>query len=139
MNLKVHETSLVLATGAMFLVPRGKFPLNDGCHHVTDFLFSGNTYFIENISQRNAKLFFTQARKIAPSEDEVEGLGAGAPHRLSSGAAVNAAVDVDTTTNARRSAGPRSSTAAPTTQMDGFGGRAMSKVPTTKRALSTKV
>ncbi|KAF5323949.1 hypothetical protein D9611_008281 [Ephemerocybe angulata] len=51
-NLKVHETSMVLSTGGMFMVPRG------------------NTYFIENISQRDARLFFTQARKTMNDEDE---------------------------------------------------------------------
>ncbi|KAJ2930701.1 hypothetical protein H1R20_g6395, partial [Candolleomyces eurysporus] len=51
-NLKVHDTSLVLSSGGMFMVPRG------------------NTYFIENISQRDAKLFFTQARKTLNDEDE---------------------------------------------------------------------
>ena len=30
----------------------------------------GNTYFIENISNRDAKLFFTQARKTLPDETE---------------------------------------------------------------------
>ncbi|KAF7986575.1 hypothetical protein HWV62_26330 [Athelia sp. TMB] len=51
-NLKVHETNMVLATGAMFIIPRG------------------NTYFIENIGERDAKLFFTQARKVAPETDD---------------------------------------------------------------------
>ncbi|KAF5313505.1 hypothetical protein D9611_008548 [Ephemerocybe angulata] len=51
-NLKVHETSMVVSTGGMFMVPRG------------------NTYFIENISQRDARLFFTQARKTMNDEDE---------------------------------------------------------------------
>ena len=31
---------------------------------------TGNTYFIENISQRNARLFFTQARKTINNEEE---------------------------------------------------------------------
>ena len=31
---------------------------------------AGNTYFIENIADRDAKLFFTQARKVAAGEDE---------------------------------------------------------------------
>ncbi|KAG5639050.1 hypothetical protein DXG03_003849 [Asterophora parasitica] len=63
-NLKVHETSLVLATGAMFLVPRG------------------NVYFIENISERDAKLFFAQARQHA---DPRQGAGSHiAPPRRSS-------------------------------------------------------
>jgi len=63
-NLKVHETNMVLATGAMFLIPRG------------------NTYYIENIGERDAKLFFTQARKVAPEETDDEGTTAG-PRRSS--------------------------------------------------------
>ncbi|PPQ76613.1 hypothetical protein CVT26_012739 [Gymnopilus dilepis] len=51
-NFKIHETSMVLCTGSMFMVPRG------------------NTYLIENICDRNAKLFFTQARKVVMSEEE---------------------------------------------------------------------
>ncbi|KAJ7770942.1 Mif2/CENP-C like-domain-containing protein [Mycena maculata] len=53
-NVVVCETSLVLATGAMFMVPRG------------------NSYFIENIAERDAKLFFTQARKISDDEESAE-------------------------------------------------------------------
>jgi len=45
-NRKVHDTTLVLASGAMFLVPRG----------------------IKNIGDSDAKLFFIQARKV-PSEE----------------------------------------------------------------------
>ncbi|KAJ6519365.1 Mif2/CENP-C like-domain-containing protein [Mycena sanguinolenta] len=52
-NVVVSDTNIVLATGGMFMVPRG------------------NSYFIENIADRDAKLFFTQARKIR--EDEGEG------------------------------------------------------------------
>ncbi|CAA7271041.1 unnamed protein product [Cyclocybe aegerita] len=52
-NLKIHETSMILATGGMFMVPRG------------------NTYFIENICQRDAKLFFTQARKVEMNAEEL--------------------------------------------------------------------
>ncbi|KAI0345117.1 hypothetical protein BDW22DRAFT_1353994 [Trametopsis cervina] len=44
-TFKVHRTSFVLATGGMFLVPRG------------------NMYYIQNISDRDAKLFFAQARE----------------------------------------------------------------------------
>ncbi|KAF4615347.1 hypothetical protein D9613_002538 [Agrocybe pediades] len=51
-NLKIHETSMVLCTGGMFLVPRG------------------NNYLIENICNRDAKLFFTQARKVSMSPEE---------------------------------------------------------------------
>ncbi|TCD64256.1 hypothetical protein EIP91_004325 [Steccherinum ochraceum] len=49
-NFKVHRTSFVLTTGAMFLVPRG------------------NMYYIQNISDREAKLFFAQARKMPEYE-----------------------------------------------------------------------
>ncbi|KAF8176019.1 Mif2/CENP-C like-domain-containing protein [Pholiota molesta] len=51
-NFKIHETSMILATGGMFMVPRG------------------NTYLIENISNRDAKLFFTQARKVEMNDAE---------------------------------------------------------------------
>ncbi|THH23100.1 hypothetical protein EUX98_g8078 [Antrodiella citrinella] len=50
-NFKVHRTSFVITTGGMFLVPRG------------------NMYFIQNISDREAKLFFAQARKMPESEE----------------------------------------------------------------------
>ncbi|KAG9318735.1 Mif2/CENP-C like-domain-containing protein [Chiua virens] len=42
----IHETSFIITTGGMFLVPRG------------------NTYYIQNIAERDAKLFFTQARML---------------------------------------------------------------------------
>ncbi|KAF8912208.1 Mif2/CENP-C like-domain-containing protein [Gymnopilus junonius] len=51
-NFKIHETSMVLCTGGMFMVPRG------------------NTYLIENICDRNARLFFTQARKVVMDDAE---------------------------------------------------------------------
>ena len=44
----------------MFLVPRG------------------NTYYLENISQRPAKLFFAQARKVV-EEDAHDAIRVGAP------------------------------------------------------------
>ena len=50
-NLRVHRTSLVLASGAMFLVPRG------------------NNYYMENISQRPTKMFFAQARRVLREEE----------------------------------------------------------------------
>ncbi|KAF7309889.1 CENP-C-C domain-containing protein [Mycena indigotica] len=49
-NLKICDTSLIIAAGGMFMIPRG------------------NTYFIENIAERDAKLFFTQARKTRDGE-----------------------------------------------------------------------
>ncbi|KAH9952029.1 Mif2/CENP-C like-domain-containing protein [Amylocystis lapponica] len=51
-NFKVHRDSFVLTTGSMFLVPRG------------------NMYYIQNISDRDAKLFFAQARKVSIEEEE---------------------------------------------------------------------
>lgn len=47
---KVHRTSFVLATGGSFMVPRG------------------NQYYIKNISSRDVKLFFAQARKVPANE-----------------------------------------------------------------------
>ncbi|KAF7306529.1 CENP-C-C domain-containing protein [Mycena indigotica] len=56
-NVTVGTQSLILAQGGMFMVPRG------------------NTYLIENISDREATLFFTQARKVADAVDDFEGEG----------------------------------------------------------------
>jgi len=42
---------------------------------LTPHKHTGNTYFIENIGDRNAKLFFTQARKVALEEEEEMALG----------------------------------------------------------------
>ncbi|KAF9462682.1 Mif2/CENP-C like-domain-containing protein [Collybia nuda] len=112
-NLKVHNTSLVLATGAMFLVPRG------------------NTYFIENIADRDAKIFFTQARKMAPTEEELEGMMI--PGNIHRDPSRRPSAD------ARKSIQGRSSSAAATTQVDGATTRPMSKPPANKRAASTKV
>ncbi|TBU35568.1 Mif2/CENP-C like-domain-containing protein [Dichomitus squalens] len=42
----VHQTNFILATGGMFMVPRG------------------NVYYIQNICDREARLFFAQARKM---------------------------------------------------------------------------
>ncbi|KAJ7264854.1 Mif2/CENP-C like-domain-containing protein [Mycena haematopus] len=68
-NLKVYETSLIIASGGMFMIPRG------------------NTYFIENIADRDAKLFFTQARKMR--EDEIDDEGADEGHASSGQRAVS--------------------------------------------------
>lgn len=49
----------------------------------------GNTYFIENIAERDAKLFFTQARKVPLTDDEEEPGGDAirrTPRRSSEGA-----------------------------------------------------
>jgi centromere protein C len=50
-TFKVHESSYILCTGGMILVPRG------------------NTYYIENIADRDAKLFFAQARRVSADEE----------------------------------------------------------------------
>ncbi|KAK7051277.1 mitotic fidelity of chromosome transmission-related protein [Paramarasmius palmivorus] len=53
-NVKINEeNSMILCQGAMFMVPRG------------------NQYFIENISDRPARLFFTQARMVTADRDTV--------------------------------------------------------------------
>ncbi|KAL1944764.1 hypothetical protein VTO73DRAFT_3194 [Trametes versicolor] len=53
----VHQNNFILATGGMFMVPRG------------------NVYYITNICERDAKIFFAQARKMPedikdPADDE---------------------------------------------------------------------
>ena len=50
-TFKVHNSSYILCTGGMILVPRG------------------NTYYIENVSERDAKLFFAQARRVSAEEE----------------------------------------------------------------------
>ncbi|KAJ3747254.1 Mif2/CENP-C like-domain-containing protein [Lentinula detonsa] len=67
-NLKIHETSSILCTGAHFMVPRG------------------NTYFIENIGDREAKLFFSQARQDPTTEDLVSPRKSSALSRIRSAA-----------------------------------------------------
>lgn len=59
-NVVVYQTNVIIATGGMFMVPRG------------------NSYFIENIAERDAKLFFTQARKMREGEEDD-----GSPRRVS--------------------------------------------------------
>ncbi|KAH9900941.1 Mif2/CENP-C like-domain-containing protein [Cubamyces lactineus] len=51
----VHKTNFVLSTGGMFMVPRG------------------NVYNIQNICDRDAKLFFAQARKMPEALADAEG------------------------------------------------------------------
>jgi centromere protein C len=51
-TFKVHESSYILCTGGMIIVPRG------------------NTYYIENIAERDARLFFAQARRVAADEEQ---------------------------------------------------------------------
>jgi len=49
-RVRIHESDYVFAAGGMFMVPRG------------------NVYHVQNIGQRDSKLFFTQARMI-PAEE----------------------------------------------------------------------
>ncbi|KAF6763600.1 Mif2/CENP-C like-domain-containing protein [Ephemerocybe angulata] len=105
-NLKVHETSMVLSTGGMFMVPR-----------------VGNTYFIENISQRDARLFFTQARKTMNDEDERMIALANRPKKLRRSSSAGAMRPGGGT-------GGRSSVPPPNSNSDG--------TPLTSRAASTR-
>ncbi|TFY55300.1 hypothetical protein EVJ58_g8336 [Rhodofomes roseus] len=87
-NLTVHKTSFILATGGMFLVPRG------------------NMYHIRNISERDARLFFAQARKVSDEEMEEDQRPIGArKSRGSSGS-------VGPTTTVRSSSEPQPPAAA---------------------------
>ncbi|ESK84035.1 centromeric dna binding protein [Moniliophthora roreri MCA 2997] len=62
-NVKINEeNSMILCQGAMFMVPRG------------------NQYFIENISDRPARLFFTQARMVTADRDTVSPQKPAAPN-----------------------------------------------------------
>jgi hypothetical protein len=53
------------------MVPRGK-ALPCGNLTCSNCYVKGNTYCIENIAEREAKLVFTQACKTAPTEEEVQ-------------------------------------------------------------------
>jgi centromere protein C len=140
-NLKVHDTTLVLATGAMFLVPRGKHPPSlhpIPSHHSRPHALPGNTYFIENIGDRPAKLFFTQARKVALEEEEEGGAGNGisAPRRSSESmprrVSVGAPASGTGTGQRSSSAGAPSGGAAGGDGNGAVGGRKV------KRAMSTR-
>jgi len=57
------------------MVPRGEErQYFNPLHKMTTILPLGNTYYIENIADREAKLVFTQARKLAPNEEEIQHL-----------------------------------------------------------------
>ncbi|KAJ6526231.1 Mif2/CENP-C like-domain-containing protein [Mycena vulgaris] len=82
-NLKVCDTSLIIASGGMFMIPRG------------------NTYFIENIADRDAKLFFTQARKMREDEEDDTPRAASSTAAVPQGRAVSVAVNGNANANAR--------------------------------------
>ena len=66
-KVAVHQSSFIVATGGMFWIPRGEsLPLVlsdvrsvDSLHRDTS---TGNLYNIQNVCERDAKLFFTQVR-----------------------------------------------------------------------------
>lgn len=87
-------------------------------------LILGNTYFIENIADRDAKLFFTQARKVAVDDD---GTHAQAPRRSSESMPRRVSVGSSAVQPPQRS----SSEGAP--GMKGMGGEKA------RRAMSTRV
>lgn len=81
-TVKIHRSSFVVANGGMFMVPRGELSSRPIYQYVSAQSFiptTGNMYFIQNISDRDARLFFAQARKVLDlPEEEVEseaGLG----------------------------------------------------------------
>lgn len=47
-RFQVHQSEYVITTGGMFMAPRG------------------NYYLIKNVAARPARIFFAQARKVAP-------------------------------------------------------------------------
>ncbi|GLB34534.1 putative centromeric dna binding protein [Lyophyllum shimeji] len=110
-NLKIHETSLILATGAMFIVPRG------------------NSYFIENVAERDSKLFFTQARKVVELPEPAASGSHIEPSRRPSVSAGTASIPPAPPPPAR-------SSSAGAAKVEGQ--RAMSKVAAPKRAASTR-
>lgn len=84
----------------------------------------GNTYFIENIGERDANLFFTQARKAGPAADEET------ERNTSVAAERSSEAPADNESPAR---GSRATTAAAA-----GGKRAESRVRTVKRAASLR-
>lgn len=86
-NFKLHRNNYVIATGGMFLVPRGMLssiiPCQAPCSSTPS---SGNFYFIQNICEREARLFFAQAREMREGEDDDEEEGRrSSSRRLSAG------------------------------------------------------
>ena len=67
----VHKHQFVIAEGGQFMVPRGKphrDVLTSRSTRLTLPRFPGNVYSITNISQQEVKIFFSQARRLKPSE-----------------------------------------------------------------------
>ena len=63
----VHKTNFILSTGGMFMVPRGEYILVNSPFArrvILSLHITGNVYYIQNICDRDAKLFFAQARKM---------------------------------------------------------------------------
>ncbi|THH12011.1 hypothetical protein EW145_g281 [Phellinidium pouzarii] len=123
-QLKIHRTSFVLASGGMFLIPRG------------------NTYYLENISKRPAKLFFAQARKVNAEDDPAQEIVKVAPPGSSlariksvdpSGARrPSGASNGYSSTGAKSGSAARSSSAVVTSSPD----KPVERRPSEKRAVS---
>ncbi|KAG6887569.1 hypothetical protein C0992_011767 [Termitomyces sp. T32_za158] len=88
-NVRIHNSNFMLATGAMFIVPRGMpRPTIPSLSLIPVSI--GNSYYIENVCERSVKLFFTQARKLIEDIPPIFApprrlsIGATAPHGRSS-------------------------------------------------------
>jgi hypothetical protein len=65
----VHEAKFYLAAGGMFMVPRGMC-LARGVNIQQSDLHLGNTYYIRNMQDYEARMFFVQGRLM--NEDDLE-------------------------------------------------------------------
>ncbi|KAA1469273.1 hypothetical protein DENSPDRAFT_834848 [Dentipellis sp. KUC8613] len=70
---KVHNSTYILCTGGMILVPRG------------------NSYYIENICERDARLFFSQARRVSAEDEQAQVRQPAPPSRTGSAGAPTSA------------------------------------------------
>lgn len=62
----VHRTQFHLAPGGIFLVPKGEWsPFASASHIILTLAPQGNTYSLQNVSQRKVRLFFSQAKNGA--------------------------------------------------------------------------
>lgn len=63
-RVMVHKSNFVISRNGMFMVPRGKPLCPILCVEENAYFILGNQYYLENISDRDCKLFFAQARKV---------------------------------------------------------------------------
>lgn len=71
---QIHRNNFVLTTGGMFLVPRGQLYIVLIFLGFINASNVGNMYRIQNLADREARLFFAQARKVEREEivDEIQ-------------------------------------------------------------------